>query len=174
MRCVLPACNHFYYFLALPSLFALSSRGRKYAPLLVTVSFQHLRSAVDASNYDVDGRNGSPGVMAFVSGTARQIGEEAPARRRPDLALPNPGTGSLGARGMPGREGAPAWGARPGRRPQRAARSPRRCSGGAVNVRSHLHGCPKFCERTVGHLSAWAVMHDRGGALAVIVRKDLC
>jgi hypothetical protein len=75
MRCVLPACNHFYYFLALPSLFALSSRGWKYAPLLVTVSFRHLRSAVDASNYDVEGRNGSPGMMAFVSGTAGQIGK---------------------------------------------------------------------------------------------------
>jgi hypothetical protein len=79
-------------------------------PLPVTVYFQDLRSAVDASNYDGDGRNGSPGMMAFLSGeSGGQIGEETPARRRPELALPNPGTGSLGARGMPGREGAPAW-----------------------------------------------------------------
>lgn len=45
MRSVLPASKHFYYFL--PS-HSLSSRGWEYGLRPVTVSFRHLRSAVDA------------------------------------------------------------------------------------------------------------------------------
>lgn len=135
----------------------------------VTLSFQDLRRAVDASNYDGDGRNGSPGMMAFVSGQRDRSGRKFRLVGGPSwpclIQAPDPLV--LAA--------CPAWGARPGRRPRRAARSPRRCSGGAVNVRSHLHGCPKFCARTVGATCLHGpVMHDRGGALAVIVRKDLC